>query len=138
MLRIRSSVLGLVLLLCGNSFAQTFTPKYSTAVGTHSNGFSQDLPAGYDPNGSVTYPLLIASHGVGERGDGSTAQLPWLIQPNKGLASLLNTGGFPTSFTVKSQAFRFIILCPQYTDNGSTWPGASDLEDVINYATSHY
>ena len=138
MLRIRSSVLGLVLLLCGNSFAQTFTPKYSTTVGIHCNGFYEYLPAGYDPNGSVTYPLLIASHGVGERGDGSTLQLPLLIQSNKGLASLLNTGTFPTSFTVNSQTFRFIILCPQYTDNGTTWPGASDLEDVINYATSHY
>lgn len=138
MLQIRSSILGFVLLLSTTLFAQTFTAKYNTAVGIHCNGYYEYLPAGYDPNGTTTYPLLIASHGLGERGDGSTLQLPWLISPNKGLAALLNSGSFPSSFTVNGQTFKFIIICPQYTNNDPAWPGAQDLDDVLTYAINHY
>src|SRR4051794_14306162 len=120
--------------------AQTFTAKPNTSMSSESNGFYEYLPQGYDPLGSTLYPLIIASHGVGERGNGNT-ELDRLILPQKGLASLLSATyntTFPTSFTVNGSTFKFIILCPQYIDNGNTWPSTQSIEDIITYAQTNY
>jgi predicted esterase len=120
--------------------AQSFTARPNTSISIESNGFYEYLPQGYDPAGTTLYPLLIASHGVGERGNGTT-ELDRIIQPGKGLASLLaatyNTT-FPTSFTVNGNTFKFIILTPQYIDNGNTWPSTQNIDDIITYAMAHY
>src|SRR5689334_19302620 len=109
--------------------AQTFTARQNVSISPgESNGFYEYLPQGYDPAGSTTYPLIIASHGVGERGNGNT-ELNRIIQPQKGLASLLATGTFPTSFTVNGSTYKFIIICPQYLDNGNTWPSVQAIQD---------
>jgi hypothetical protein len=73
----------------GKLAAQQFTAHPGIIVNSHCNGFYDYLPAGYNPAGAQKYPLLIALHGVGERGDGSTnpsTGLPLLINPNKGMA----------------------------------------------------
>lgn len=136
MTRIRSACLLLLFLISFTGFSQTFTAKPSTPVSPNSNGFYEYLPQGYDPGGTETYPLLIFCHGSGESGNGDATELSRLVIPGKGLAALLNTGSFPTSFTVASQTFRFIILCPQFTP----WPSlsAGDIDAVISYATTHY
>src|SRR3954467_10341606 len=88
--------------------AQTFTAKPNVSMSTgESNGYYEYLPQGYDPLASTRYPLIIASHGVGERGNGNT-ELDRIIQPQKGLASLLYTGSFPLSFTVNGNTYKFI------------------------------
>ncbi len=137
MLTVRSlfALLFLFAVLAGS--AQSFSARTNVAINTHCNGFYEYLPAGYDLGAATQYPLLIAVHGLGERGNGNT-ELNKLIIPGKGLAALLNTGSFPGSFTVGGQTFRFIIICPQFTDNGDAWPAASDLESVINYAVANY
>lgn len=128
------------LFFCGGFHvsAQSFIAKANTVIGPNINGFYEYLPQGYDASGTQQYSLLIASHGVGERGNGSAIELQKLIQPNKGLASLLASGSFPTSFSVNGQSYKFIILCPQYTDNGNTWPVTQNIEDIINYAQANY
>jgi predicted esterase len=134
--------LTLVIIMCFSELkAQQFTPQYNIPIGSHCNGFYEYLPFAYNPSGTQKYPLLIALHGVGERGDGSnnaSTGLPLLIVPGKGIASLINSGGFPSSFTVNSNTYRFIVICPQFTDNGATWPGASDVSAIVNYAIANY
>src|SRR5947209_2427543 len=51
-----------------------------------------------------------------------------------GPVSLISQGKFPSSFNVNGQSFRCIILAPQFY----TWPSASDIDQVINYAIQHY
>src|SRR5688572_5434869 len=95
----------------GRVAAQQFAARNGVVINSKCNGFYEYLPAGYTPAGSQKYPLLIALHGVGERGDGSSNSLtglPLLINPNKGLASLIYSGGFPSSFTVGGNTLSFI------------------------------
>ena len=117
--------------------SQTFSARPGVNMSTNVHGFYEYLPQGYDPGGSTTYPVIIAFHGYGERGDGGATDLAKIIQPGKGLASLLNTGSFPSSFTVNSQTYRFIILCPQVQ---ASFPDVSegDVDQVISYAINNY
>ena len=132
---------GLSLLFAFCSFlslhSQTFTARPGVNMSTNIHGFYEYLPQGYDPGGTTTYPVIIAFHGYGERGDGGATDLAKIIQPGKGLASLLNTGSFPGSFTVNSQTYRFIILCPQVQ---ASFPDVSegDVDQVISYAINNY
>ena len=130
--RVRRELTIFLLLISGfsSAFGQTFTPKRSVHIVPHCNGYYEYLPQGYE-TGAETYPLLIFNHGTGESGDGN-AGLTKLT--NTGLPRLINTGGFPTSFTVNGQVFRFIVICPQYT----TWPTVADVDAVLQYALAHY
>ena len=134
---VRASLPFLLLLTITAATAQTFTARPNTTINAHCNGFYEYLPLDYDAGSSTAYPLLIAVHGLGERGNGNS-ELNRLVLPGKGLASLLNTGSFPNSFTVGGQTFRFVIICPQFTDNGAAWPETADLEAVLNYAVANY
>lgn len=140
MLLVRSCAYGVFFLLYSISscFAQQFTAKNNAAINVHCNGYYEYLPSGYNPAASQVYPLLIAIHGVGERGNGD-GDLARLIQPGKGIASLLynNPSAFPDHFTVNGQDYKFIIICPQFVDNPS-WPDETDLDAVITYMMSHY
>ena len=120
--------------------AQQFNPQYNIPVGANCNGFYEYLPLGYNPAAAQKYPLIIAAHGVGERGDGSSnaTGLPRLIVPGKGMASLIFGGGFPASFIYNSTTYRFLVICPQFLDNGSAWPNATDLDAVVTYALNNY
>ncbi|HUQ97005.1 MAG TPA: MopE-related protein [Chitinophagaceae bacterium] len=110
--------------------AQVQTPKYNTSIATNSSGFYEYLPQGYN-SGTQKYPLLVVMHGYGERGNGDSAQLPLLLE---GTTKVIQDGKFPTSFTVGGQTFRFIVISPQFKG----WSNAGQLEEVINYAVSHY
>ncbi|UAY52775.1 T9SS type A sorting domain-containing protein [Ferruginibacter albus] len=96
-----------------------------------SNGYYEYLPTGYSTSGRA-YPLLIFMHGLGELGDGSPSQLPYVLR--NGPPMQINNGTFPESFTVNGQVFRFIVLSPQFTQ----WPTPVTLDSFINYAMGHY
>jgi len=113
--------------LTNRAAAQTHTPKY-ISTGANSQGFYEYLPQGYNPNGSETYPLIVAIHGVGECGT-NLGNLLW-----SGVPSAINSGTFPVSLTVNGQTFKFIVISPQFIN----WPSIQDVDQVINYATSHY
>jgi dienelactone hydrolase len=116
--------------------AQTHTPFYNTRLSTNCNGYYEYLPAGYDPSGSVKYPLLIFFHGAGDLGNGSSTDLPKLL--SVGIPKLINENKFPASFTVNGQTSSFIIISPQF----SAWPtraaSVGELEAIIDYAVEHY
>src|SRR5690349_3917586 len=119
--------LPLILLLCTSLYAQVQTPFYNTSINSHSNGFYEYLPAGY-ASGTESYPLIVFLHGAGDMGNGSAAELPRLLQV--GLTRLINIGGFPSSFTVNGQTFRFLVISPQF----SQWPDVNDIDATITYA----
>src|SRR3989337_4507664 len=50
--------------------AQLFPGSIQTSHGKI--GFYEFRPAGYNPDSSYHYPLIIFLHGVGERGNGTT------------------------------------------------------------------
>jgi dienelactone hydrolase len=89
------------------------------------------LPQGY-PNGTQQYPLLVFLHGIGELGDGTMAELPYILR--HGPPQIIANGAFPVSFTVNGQTFGFLVISPQFIDT----PTVAGIDDVINYAESHY
>ncbi|MFL5739172.1 MAG: carbohydrate-binding protein [Flavisolibacter sp.] len=111
--------------------AQVQTARY-ISMGSNTNAFYEYLPQGYASNTSQTYPLLIFIHGTGELGDGSPGQLTRLL--NTGVAASINVGEMPVSFNVNGQSMSFIVISPQFVN----WPSAADVDNVINYAVSHY
>lgn len=106
-----------VVLLCHNVNAQTQTitaMANRTEFGIGIGGFYESLPVDYSTNVNRKYPLLIALHGSGERGSGSTADLPDVLTTSSMMIpKLINTGNFPDSFTVNNETFSFIVICPQ-------------------------
>lgn len=122
----------LLLFVSINASAQTQTPHYKTVINANCKGFYDYLPAGYNPAASKKYPLIIFLHGSGERGDGSSSQLPRVLKA--GLPRLIDKGSFPTSFKVKSQTFSFIVISPQFIK----WPSVADVGAVLDYAVAHY
>ncbi len=114
-------------------FSQTLTPKYITTTPL-SNGYYEYLPQGYDATSNKTYPLLFCFGGYGENGDGSPAQLPYVINVWGTTGWQINQGIFPTSFIVNGQPQKLIILLPQFT--GVATP--QSINDIIDYAILHY
>ncbi len=114
-------------------FCQTLTPKYITTTSL-SNGYYEYLPQGYDPTSNKTYPLLFCFGGYGENGDGSPAQLPYVISVWGTTGWQINQGIFPTSFTVNGQPQKFVILFPQFTGVATS----QSINDIIDYAILHY
>ncbi|MCO6498012.1 MAG: T9SS type A sorting domain-containing protein [Chitinophagaceae bacterium] len=111
--------------------SQTLTAMPNTSMSDNSNGFYEYLPSGYN-SGNQKYPLLLFLHDVGELGDGSAAQLSSVL--TRGTAKQINDGTFPSSFTVGSKTFRYLVLIPQF----SAWPTSKDIDDIINYAIDNY
>lgn len=108
----------------------SLTPRPVT-VSTHIKGFYQYLPEGYTTDASTTkYPLLIVFHGAVESGTDLNAMLV------NGPLKLVTNGNFPTSFTVKNQTYRFIIIAPQFSVSDAPYPG--EVDQVIEYAKQHY
>ena len=113
-----------------NVFSQSFTPIYSSMTG-FSNGYYEYLPQGYWNNAEEKFPLIIFVHGIGECGNGTSDLGKVLVH---GTPKQINNGSFPTSFNVNGQNFKFIVLAPQFTG----WAAYIQMNDVINYAVSHY
>ena len=113
-----------------NVFSQSFTPIYSSMTG-FSNGYYEYLPQGYWNNAEEKFPLIIFVHGIGEYGNVTSDLGKVLVH---GTPKQINNGSFPTSFNVNGQNFKFIVLAPQFTG----WAAYIQMNDVINYAVSHY
>lgn len=120
-----------ILLSFSHAFSQVQTPRYISTC-TDSHAFYEYLPKGYSAASSQKYPLLIFSHGTGENGDGSPAQLPRVLV--HGTPQQISKGIFPDSFVVNGQIFRYIVISPQYT----RIPFVSDMQQIINYAVTNY
>ncbi|MEP6711108.1 MAG: T9SS type A sorting domain-containing protein [Ferruginibacter sp.] len=118
-------------LLCSSlAKAQIQTARYLSMT-TNSNAFYEYLPQGY-PAAGTKYPLMIFLHGSGENGPGTAASLPTVLR--NGPPKLINSGTFPTSFTVNSKTYSFIVLSPQCV----VWPTEADVDNMIDYAIIHY
>jgi predicted peptidase len=112
------------------SQVQTESPVY-VSMTANSGGYYESLPINYNSN-SQNYPLLLFVHGSGELGTGSPSQLPLVL--HNGPPKMISQGTFPSSFTVNSQTFSFIVISPQFI----SWPQPGDIQDVINYLIQHY
>ncbi len=106
------------------------TPQYHSIDG-NIGGFYQSLPAKYYST-TQHYPLMIFCHGMGELGNGSSSQLPYVLR--NGPPKLINNKTFPASFSVNGKTFSFIVLSPQFRN----WPQPGDIQATIQYAISHY
>lgn len=116
--------------------AQTMqTSQVAVYTRLHANvgGFLESLPNDYAANPAKKYPLLIAMHGVGERGNGAPGILEKVA--NVAIPKRIKTGGFPASFTVGGKSFSFIVISPQM-ENASDW--RASIQAVIDYSKAHY
>lgn len=109
--------------------AQVHTPRV-ISINNNCGGYYEYLPEGYQSSGTP-YPLIVYLHGQGHLGNGSS-DLPLLLEA--GIPKVINDGAFPRSFVVNNQTFRFIVISPQF----SSWPLATDVEAVVNYAMATY
>lgn len=127
-------------------FAQTkrtLTAVPATTIDTWIHGYYISLPANYSTSGKY-YPLLIFVHGEGEIGDGSAAQLPIVLRggPPMQIDQQINhnvDAHFPDPVVVNGKSYEFIVMAPQMTmQPGQNGPEQGMIDDVINYAISHY
>lgn len=119
-----------LLLIIPSTQAQTHTPKYNTSIGPRSNGYYEYLPQGY--NNNETYPLIVFFCGIGELGSGNETDLPKVLA--NGTPNQIRNGTFPTSFTVRGQIFKFIVITPQFTQN----PTAQEISQLLDNIVSTY
>jgi hypothetical protein len=96
-------------------------------------GFLESVPTDYTTSSTKRYPLIIFIHGVGEVGNGSTTALEKMKR--NGPPQLINTGNFPTSFTVNGQVYRFLVMCPQFN---SRFPSPQVVQEFITYVKKNY
>lgn len=144
---LRVSAALLLLFSSADLLAQTcgFSPlkhvrRPDIVISTHLKGFLEYTPAGYDPNGSQLYPLILYFHGIGESGDGSAAQLCKIFS--------LNSDGTNNEFDIplperieRGQVpDQFIVLSPQYLNYSypTNYPSAADVSAMIDYAVTNY
>lgn len=128
--------------------------KITISAPTNPNfgGYLESVPSDYATSGK-NYPLLIFTMGNGTGGTGSQSDLDRLLGTGGGYiqdqirdindpsnpAIAHFTPAWPTTFTVGGQDFQFIVIVPQFNYNYfNTFPVPSDLNDVIDYAISHY
>jgi hypothetical protein len=134
LMRIKLRLSGLFILFLTvfqSAHAQVQTARY-TSMTANTNAFYEYLPQGYSATGTQTYPLILFIHGMGELGDGSSANLPKVLR--NGPPKLINNGTFPTSFTVNGQTHRFIVISPQFV----AWPNGAQIDAIISYAIANY
>jgi predicted peptidase len=106
----------------------------STKVSEHINGLYEYLPEGYLTDGAGTkYPLLIFFHGAGERGQTYAALSNLLLH---GPLKFVKNGTFPSSFTVNSTTYKFIIIAPQFTSTEDAYP--AEIDQLIDNIKQNY
>lgn len=93
-------------------------------------GYMEALPARYDST-NKKYPLLVFLHGMGELGNGTTQLNNVTVTA---IPALLKNKKFPPAFTVNNKSYSFIVVSPQFKN----WPGAGDVQAMINHAISKY
>lgn len=103
---------------------QTARPKGSTCAAL---GYHEYVPATYDS--ASNWPLILAFHGDGERGNG-TSDLGLLL--NSGLPQQIQNGSWDPQK-------RFVVLSPQMDDrNGMTERTGQSVKDFIAFAVANY
>lgn len=102
----------------------------SYSVSSNIGGFLEALPGNYSST-STKHPLIIYLHSYMEMGNGST-DLGKIS--SQAIPKLIKDGHFPATFSVNGQVFSFIVLSPQF----KTWPRATDVQDMIRFASSRY
>lgn len=127
-------VIGLISIISSN--AQVQTARNIAMPGSNSLGFYEYLPRGYNPSGTQTYPLLVFLHGAGEVGNGNSDITLLLRHGPPNMINWNNTipGFFPDSFFVNGTWHKLIIISPQFL----SWPGASNVNAVLNYCILNY
>ncbi|WP_431212234.1 hypothetical protein ACQ86N_41940 [Puia sp. P3] len=122
---------------------RTLTAMASTTIDTWVHGYYVSLPANYSTSGK-RYPLLVFIHGEGEIGDGSASQLPVVLRggPPMQIDQQINhnvDAHFPDPVVVNGNTYEFIVIAPQMTmQPNQNGPEQQMVDDVINYAASHY
>jgi lysophospholipase L1-like esterase len=114
-------------------FAQTQTAVNlsSTINRANSRGFYRYLPADYNSS-TKNYPLIIWVHGAGQIGQGNAADLPKVLE--WGTPKIISEGGFPSSFSVGSEDFSFIVISPQFIG----WPSGGNIAGILSYVMNNY
>lgn len=87
-------------------------------------GFYEYIPPGYPNEGP--YPLLVAHHGIGENGNG-TSELTKVI--NVAIGKLIAADQW-------SADRPFVILIPQHEGGGC--PGANEIKSLITWGMANY
>ncbi len=123
-------VCAIALLMTSTIHAQVQTARAGERVTPNVGGFYEYLPQGY-ASSTDKYPLLIFFHGSGETGNGNS-DLPLVLR--NGPPRLINQGQFPVSFTSNAQAFKFIVISPQFQG----WPTTDDVASIITYMSAKY
>lgn len=134
MKKMKFYILGLFLFFSASQLIAQQTPHYNTKIGDRITGFYDYLPATYSSSPTKNFPLYIVLQGVSELGDGSTAQLPKVLNPWGSPPWQINQGKWPSSFTVNGASFSFIVFTPQFSSSF----GANDIKSAIDYCVSHY
>ena len=108
-------------------------PKGTT---TSQQGFWEYLPAGYATRND--WPLLVCLHGIGENGNGSSAELPRLNA--HGPTKLITSNLWPVAASTAGDAF--VVLSPQNSNGGSGVPlgchSAADVSAFLQWASANY
>ncbi|MGN6434996.1 MAG: PKD domain-containing protein [Agriterribacter sp.] len=113
---LKSAMIFCLLLYFAESRAQTqgLTDSVHKKTGV-AHGYYYSLPLDYASNPTKKYPLLIALHGNGEKGNGTTELYKVLNGKGPTIPQLLKTNKFPAYVKVDDQVFSFIVVCPQYS-----------------------
>ena len=93
-------------------------------------GFYEFKPSDYATNTTYNYPVIIALHGVLERGNGTT-DLPVLL--TQGIPMFLAAGA-TMQFTWEGQHHGFIVLAPQMSTIYENWQNFY-IDAMIDYVT---
>ena len=125
-------VLGLLITL--TTTLSTTTSAQQVARGlTASNGefvgFWEYTPTDYAANPTMTYPVIIFLHGIGERGNGTT-QLGSIL--GAGPPKLINQG-HTMRFFWNGKWETFLVLSPQLSPGYSNWQNFY-VEEMVKYA----
>ena len=103
---------------------------------TSQQGFWEYLPAGYATR--TDWPLLVCLHGIGENGNGSSAELIRLT--GNGIPQIISANAWPVAASTAGDAF--VILSPQNARGGGSVPQgchyASDVSAFLQWAAANY
>lgn len=93
-------------------------------------GFWEYLPDNYATRND--WPLLVCLHGIGENGNGTSAELTRLT--TNGVPSIIKTNAWPVSASTAGDAF--IVLAPQNARGGCHVP--TDIDAFLQWAAANY
>jgi len=111
----------------GSSDRLTMRPVGTT---TAQQGFWEYLPAGYASRND--WPLLVCLHGIGEDGNGTSAELPRLL--GNGVPTLIQANAWPVAASTAGDAF--VVLAPQNARGGCHIP--TDVDAFLQWASTNY